>query len=405
MSTDTSPSQAQPQTQQHLPQESSRSPPNRHPGIAQTTSAPAVPTVSSPPTPQQTHTQPPSQQTQESSGMSMSALLSKLSQTASPAPANAISQPFPGGPTSGPGSGFQHPSMNGGQHLYPGNGAVPDMLHHSNSWSVGQIPSPHPHHMGGTASPHRAPAYPHQMGGVSSPQPPHHLPPPHHAVDLTASLKQMLGLGASASPNRVLSDSNGNHAMTPGAQRNGPVQHPMTPTRRLDDPQSFHLAATPPPIHLAPALNTTSSRSHSPLQTPSLQQSTLSGNVSQPPSRQLSQRQVQTNSPHNSFASPANAQSRRPNQGYVPNPSRNGDPFTIGASNGNIGAHTIDTNGVTHAVVNTWNNNAQKDGLTENENAPPDEDDKDQKRDFVRALLSAIHVSLAPFNRNIGVDR
>ncbi|KAJ9116546.1 hypothetical protein QFC24_006718 [Naganishia onofrii] len=387
-----------PQAQSQSGQTPSQSNPHQHPGIAQTTSAPVVPTVTSSPLPQQSQTnlQPPPQ-SQESSGMSMSDLLSKLSQTASPAPANAISQPFPGPPATGPGAGFPQPPMNGGgQHLYPGNG-VPDTLHHSNSWSVGQIPSPHPHHMGGTASPQRGPAYPHPMAGHSSPRP-QNFPPSsgtHHAADLTASLKQMLGLGAAASPNRAPSEGHINNTMTPGPQRNG-LAHPMTPTRRFDDPRSFHHGATPPPIHLAPALDTMNARSRSPLQTPSLQQSTVStGNLSQPPSRQLSQRQIQTNSPHNSFASPANAQLRQANQGYVPNPNRNGDPFAIGGSSGSTAVHNIDTNGVTNAVVDTWNNTTQKDGLPGNQ--APNEDDKEQKRDFVRALLSAIHVSLFRF--------
>ncbi|KAJ9093540.1 hypothetical protein QFC21_006381 [Naganishia friedmannii] len=322
--------------------------------------------------------------------MSMSALLSKLSQTASPAPANTVSQPFPGPPTSGPGPGF--PPMNGGQHLYPANGGIPDTLHHSNSWSVGQIPSlhphPHSHHMG-TTSPQRAPVYPHQMGGIASPRIPNQSSGTHDAADLTASLKQMLGLGAASSPNRGPSDGNVSNAMTPGAHRNGPAQHPMTPTRRFDDPQSFHHGETPPPIHLAPALNNLSGRSRSPLQMPSVHQSTLSGNSSQPPSRHSSQRQVQTNSPHNTFTSPA-TQARHPHHGYVPNPNRNGDPFTIGTSSGDAGVHTINKNGVAHAVVDTWNKSTHKDGLME-ENGAPNEDDKEQKRDFVRALLSAIH--------------
>ncbi|KAJ9093769.1 hypothetical protein QFC19_008208 [Naganishia cerealis] len=384
--------------------------PSPHPGIAHAASAPVMPTATGTPLL-------PSQQEPSSSGMSMTDLLSKLSQTAS-TPANNAPQPFPPAPTSAAaGPGGYPPPMNGGgggnqHHLHPGNGlSVPETLQHANSWSVGQVPSPHS--MAGTSSPQRMPA-PHPMGSMSSPQPPNNVPPhvgtANHAVDLTASLKQMLGLGTSSSPthHRAPTNTVNGPPMAPVPQYvNAPMQpHLMTPTRRFDDPRSLHHpgggGATPPPIHLAPALDM-NGRSHSPLQASSVHRP-----MSQPPSRQLSQHQLQTNSPRNTTTNPVtvghsglnDTQPRpRPNQGYIPNPGRNNDPFTIGSTSAGAGAgansttQTLDTDRLTHAVVDTWNHHQP--GFVKDHHTP-DENDKEQKRDFVRALLSAIHVSSCP---------
>lgn len=234
-----------------------------------------------------------------------------------------------------------------------------------------------------TASPARE--LPHSSSFPSS-QPPNGVANPHvkpaqtagQGQDLTMALKQMMGLKVTN---------------TPTQPTNG---HPnlQTPTRTPAQTVGARHVATPPQqqqeIHLAPALGAPGIQS--PPVRPALgsqqgsQQSfdTRSGYIPYPPQgyQQHPQHPGLPTYPSNqsqqlSGYSHLNAMSPRPSfQGHAP--QQNGDVF---AARG----HPLNQGAAAQAVVNAWNRPPQ--------NGMPEQSNPEQKREFVNALLSAIHVS------------